>query len=76
MRKKIEKLVIAMYQKIPCGVGSSGKIRLKNKEMKKVLRTGSKWAIQNGYGLEDELDKTEQGGCFVDADPHSVSKKQ
>ncbi|MBW1842329.1 MAG: RtcB family protein, partial [Deltaproteobacteria bacterium] len=50
LRPKLENLVNALFQRIPSGVGSKGDIKLSVKEEKKVLRMGSRWAVQQGFG--------------------------
>jgi len=73
--KNPESLVKHLYKKIPCGVGEGGNIKLSNKEMKKLLQEGSKWAVNSGYGNESDLYNTESFGCLSEADPSQVSKR-
>lgn len=73
--KKIDTLLHGIYNKIPCGVGSTGTINLSDRELKHVLSKGSKWAIENGYGLPEELENTEENGSFSETDPSLVSQK-
>ncbi len=75
VRPRLTDLVDSLYQTIPCGVGSTGNIRLTSKEEKKVLTRGSRWAVEQGYGDQDDLDHTEDGGCLATADPATVSKR-
>ena len=75
VRPRLEELVNSLYQHIPCGVGSTGTIRLSTKEEKKVLTQGSAWAVKQGYGDQADLDHTEDGGCMEGADPETVSKR-
>lgn len=75
VRPKLEDLVNALYQHIPSGVGSTGSIKLSISEEKKVLTRGSRWAVQQGFGIESDLDHTEDGGCMENADPDVVSNR-
>jgi len=75
VQAKMKDLIIALFNKIPCGVGESGSISLSPKEERDVLAQGSKWAVDNGYGWQQDLDFTEEHGCLKFADPDSVSKK-
>ncbi len=75
VRPRLEDLVNSLYRNIPCGVGSTGAIRLSTKEEKKVLIQGSLWAVTQGYGDQSDLDHTEDGGCMEGADPETVSKR-
>jgi len=75
VRHKIENLVNALYKHIPSGVGSTGSLKLSIKDEKKVARQGSFWAVQQGYGEEEDIDHTEDNGCMENADPDIVSQR-
>lgn len=65
-----------LYQKIPAGVGSSGAIpRLSSKDERRVLETGARWAVQEGYGHPEDLHYTEEGGCLAGSDADEVSAR-
>ncbi|MEJ2040203.1 MAG: RtcB family protein, partial [Desulfosarcinaceae bacterium] len=68
-------LVDALYRGIPCGVGSTGSVRLNNKEAGKVLQQGSRWAVRQGYGEAEDIEYTEDRGCLPGADPAEVSER-
>jgi tRNA-splicing ligase RtcB len=70
---KINELMDALYEAIPSGVGSKGKIRLKGKELDEVLVKGSRWAVEKGYGRPEDLQTTEENGEMAGADPDKVS---
>lgn len=72
---KIKDLVDLLYARIPLGVGSEGQIRLNSKDEKELLLKGSLWAVQNGYGLKEDLECTESGGKLDGADPSSISRR-
>lgn len=71
----IEQLGHEIYVSIPSGVGKAGNIKLSGKELDKVLEHGSKWAVKNGYGKEQDLERTESAGCLEHAYPDAVSDK-
>ncbi len=75
IRPRLESLVNTLYQQIPTGIGSKGFIKLNTREEKRVLREGSRWAVKQGYGLEEDLHHTEDGGCLKAADPEFVSTR-
>ncbi len=75
VRDKLRELINAIYQKVPSGVGKSSKISLTNNELEEVLRKGAKWTVENGYGLEEDLERLEENGCMEEADPSVVSDK-
>ncbi len=75
VRPKIERLVAELFVNIPSGVGSTGKIRLNEKELNEVMMTGSRWAIEKGYGEAEDIVVTEEEGCIKGANPDKVSSK-
>jgi len=72
---RINELVDALYNNVPSGLGSKGKIRLRPGEIDKVLVKGSRWAIENGYGWPEDLESTEERGEIAGADPAHVSAR-
>ena len=72
---RIGKLVDALYVNIPSGVGSTGKIYLKRKQLEKVLLSGAPDAVNNGYGWASDLEHTEESGSMESADPDAVSDR-
>lgn len=76
IKDKIEDLVDKLYLNIPSGVGSHRKdFRLSRDELKKVLKNGARWAIENGYGTIDDLPFIEDNGQIESALPENVSEK-
>lgn len=70
---RIEKLVDTMFNNIPSGVGSTGRIKLSTPEIDDVLATGARWAIGRGYGWNEDLEVMEEGGCLEANDPSVIS---
>jgi tRNA-splicing ligase RtcB len=68
-------MVSGLFRDIPCGVGSTGQIKVLGKEACKVMTRGAAWAVQNGYGTPDDLVHTEDRGCMAGADPSLISKR-
>ncbi len=75
VRPNLENLVNALFRDIPSGVGSKGSIKLSINEEKKVLRRGSRWAVSQGFGIDSDLEHTEDGGCMPNADPDVLGKR-
>jgi tRNA-splicing ligase RtcB len=75
VRRKLEDLVNRLYKQVPCGVGSTGSIKLSKSEEKKVLKEGSHWAVKNGFGVAEDVEHTEDGGCLSGADPEIISDR-
>ena len=72
---KIKPLIDALYEAVPSGVGSKGKIRLSIREIDEVLAKGSRWAVEHGYGRQEDLETTEEHGEMKGADPARVSAR-
>ncbi|MBA7619456.1 RNA-splicing ligase RtcB [subsurface metagenome] len=75
VRPKIEQLVNELFANIPCGLGSEGKIRASEKELDEVMTKGSRWAVEKGYGLAEDIIATEESGCMKGARADKVSAK-
>ncbi len=70
-----QQLAEELYRTIPAGVGSRGKLYLNHKAMVAMLKGGAKWAVDRGYGEDEDLERTEEHGCMADAEPAYVSSK-
>jgi len=68
-------LADSLYANIPVGVGGEGSISLDRETMQDMLEGGARWAVGQGYGSEDDLDRTEERGCISGADPDAVSER-
>jgi len=76
VRSQIETIVTALFRTIPTGVGSAGAIRkVSHRELERVMTRGARWAIEQGYGDEADLARTEEGGCLAGADPAAVGPR-
>ncbi len=72
--KKINKLIESLYLKIPSGLGRERKKILFNlKEINKILNYGADFIVESGYGLNDDLVLTEEGGKLLSASADKVS---
>jgi tRNA-splicing ligase RtcB len=74
-RARLEKLVRAIYNNVPSGVGSKGKIRISQQTVQQVLTKGARWAVEQGYGTEADLEHTEERGEMQGADLAGVSER-
>ncbi len=75
IKDRLEDLVNALYQNTPTGVGSTGSVTLSYSEEKKVLKQGSRWALRQGFGVDNDIERTEDSGCMPNADPDLISKR-
>ncbi len=74
LKKRIQ-ILDEIYKNVPSGVGSKGKIKVTKDLLMEVLTKGTKWAVSQGYGIKEDIEKTEEYGCMSKADPHSVSDR-
>ncbi len=75
LKDNIDVIAKELYRSVPSGVGKGGKFKLNIKEMDKVLNNGVLWAIDNGYGLEADLDVIESKGSLQQANAEMVSNE-
>ncbi len=75
IRPKIKQIVDGLYQGIPSGVGSKGMLKVSAKDLQDIMLKGSKWAVQKGFGGEQDISVTEESGCIKGANPDKVSAK-
>lgn len=75
IKDRMSDLVEMLFNLVPCGVGSRGKIILNPHEMDQVLKEGVKWVITHGYGTPSDIELIEDGGCLEGGDPSEVSKQ-
>ncbi|MFA5060747.1 MAG: RtcB family protein [Candidatus Pacearchaeota archaeon] len=71
-----EKEVIhSLFRVVPSGVGIGSKMKLDYKKLDEVLTGGARWAIENGFGLEEDCLFIEEGGKMENANPKDVSRR-
>lgn len=75
VRPKIKQLVDALFSNVPSGLGSRGKLRLSAYQLDEVITMGARWAVENGYGWERDLEHAEEGGMMEGADPSVISRR-
>ncbi len=73
VRPHLKELVKEMFRTVPSGLGNFGAVNLTNSQLDKVLSEGVKWAVNNGYGVERDLEFCEENGTMKHSDPSKVS---
>jgi len=73
VKPKIGELMSKLFNNVPSGVGSKGRIRLTKEELEAPLREGAQWAISKGYGWPEDSERIEENGRMGDADPSKCS---
>jgi len=75
VRPKLNHLINTLFANVPSGLGSEGKEKVSRKEMNELMVEGARWAVKHGFGTEEDLDVTEEGGCLKEAKPSKISEK-
>ncbi len=63
-----------IHKEVPAGVGKGGITKVTKDVLMEVLSKGAKWAVEQGYGTADDLQKTEEYGNMK-ADTNAVSER-
>jgi len=75
MKAKKKELIHQIARDVPKGIGKGSVVKLDKKEIKEILETGARWAVKNGYGSKEDLDRTEDYGCIPGASSEDVSER-
>ncbi|AKG90711.1 hypothetical protein GAH_02018 [Geoglobus ahangari] len=75
VKPKIKQLIDSLFVAVPSGVGSEGRLRVSDRELDEIFVNGVRWAIENGYGYEEDADRCEENGALEGAKPEVVSRK-
>ncbi|GAB4166243.1 MAG: RNA ligase RtcB [Geothermobacteraceae bacterium] len=71
-----DRIADRLYQAVPSGVGSTRKqLRLNHQELKRVLVDGAAWAVRQGFGKTQDLERIEDGGKLAGAEPDLLSER-
>jgi tRNA-splicing ligase RtcB len=76
IRPQLGRLADRLFHNVPSGVGSQRRdLKLSVHEERKVLQQGARWAVEHGFGSEEDLRHIEEGGVIPGADPELVSER-
>lgn len=73
--KDVKRIVDTIFENVPSGVGEKGKLRLSVSEIDDVLEGGAEWAVEHGYGWDDDLASAEESGKMQTADSSKVDAR-
>jgi len=68
-------LTTALYRACPSGVGGKGRERVSERELNELVTKGARWALKKGLARQEDVARTEEGGCLAGADPTQVSDR-
>ena len=72
---KKRELLAEIFREVPAGVGKGGVTKLSRAVLGDILVKGAEWAVENGYGRKEDLERTEEGGRMKDASAEDVSER-
>ena len=72
---KRKELLAEIFKEVPAGVGKGGVTKLSRGILKEILVKGAEWAVENGYGRKEDLERTEEYGRMKDAAADAISDR-
>ena len=76
VKPQLHPLIEKLFRRVPAGVGSRGFVRLSQSEFRDlVTMEGAQWAVQNGYGWKEDLERMELHGKAEWADNSEISPR-
>jgi tRNA-splicing ligase RtcB len=74
IRPKLAQLADAIFNNVPCGLGSRRKdFRVSQHDLDMLTANGVPWAIEKGLGWSEDAEHCEENGCMRNANPDKVS---
>ena len=70
-----KELLAAIFAEVPAGVGKGGVTKLSRSVLREILVQGAEWAVANGYGRKEDLERTEENGRMREAACEGVSER-
>ncbi len=75
VKPRLKELLDGLFKGIPAGVGREGLLCLNADDFRQAVEQGARWCLKRGWGAPEDLERTEEGGCFSRADASKVSEK-
>jgi tRNA-splicing ligase RtcB len=75
IKPKLKELVNVLFDTVPAGLGSTGKLKLNMNEIDELLVEGARWVVGRGLGKEEDLKFVEDEGAVEGAKPENVSDR-
>jgi len=76
IRPRLARVMDELDARIPRGLGHGGVWRLSDPhQLNAILRGGSRYAVEQGYGVAADLDRCEDSGVMDDGTPTAVSER-
>ncbi|MBU1197666.1 RtcB family protein [Candidatus Micrarchaeota archaeon] len=75
VKPRLKEIVNGLFQNIPCGVGTKGRVRLTEQELEEAVTAGVQYPIEQGFGVPADAEHCEENGVFEGADFSLLSDK-
>ena len=74
VRPKLAQLTDAVFDNVPCGLGSRRQnFKVSLSDLSGLVTEGVQWVINKGLGWKEDAEHCEEGGCMKNANPNKVS---
>ena len=75
VQPRLKQLIDTLFELVPSGLGSEGLIRLRPDQLEPVLEGGARWAAEEGYLWDRDLQVLEEQGRLDDASAGKASQR-
>jgi len=75
IKPQLPDLLNKIFNNIPSGLGSKGKLNISYSDLDSVLNNGLNWTLDNDYAIKQDLEHCEERGLLKDANADLVSDK-
>jgi tRNA-splicing ligase RtcB len=74
IKPKLVQLTNAIFENVPCGLGSRRKdFKVTTHDLDRLALEGVQWVIDQGLGWDEDAEHCEEHGCMKNANPDKVS---
>ncbi len=75
IKPHLEKLATEIQNEVPSGLGKGRKIKIDVQSINRILESGAKRLVEQGYGEKEDLENCESNGQLPQADTSCVSER-
>lgn len=73
VKPHIDEILEKLFLRIPSGMSKKASLKVNSGQMDEILSCGLKWAVENGYAVEKDMEHTEEKGMMKQVNPENVS---
>lgn len=75
LRPRLRETVDALFDAVPCGMGSRGGLEIQERELESILDEGAGFAVSRGWASERDVAHMEDNGRIAGADSSKVHER-